>query len=550
MLPASPAHIGQLLEAQVDRFADKPFLLVESDGRVFTYRQFDAAVSRAARLLAAQGIGKGDRVSLYLTNSAEYFIFYFACFKIGAWAGPVNALLKPQEIEFIVANSEAAVIVTQPDLQSTLADVRQRIPSLREIIVIERQESGVRSQESGVRSQEPGSKKREAAKLETQSAGDDELLVLPQPANTTTGEQLATDNWQLAAASLSRDDEAVIIYTSGTTGKPKGVLLTHGNLLANAQQIAEWLRLTEADRSLMIMPLFHVNALMTTGLAALWAGGSVVLAPRFSASRHWQMIADYGVTYFGSVATMLSLLNHTYPDGVPAGLDTSRLRFALCGSAPVPVEVMKTYEALFHCPVIEGYGLSESSCRSTFNPTDERRRVGSVGLPIGNEMRVFDNHDNELEPNQVGEIVMRGSNLMKAYYKNEAATREAFRSGWFHTGDLGYRDADGFYYVVDRKSDMIIRGGENIYPREIDEVLYQHPQVKDAATIGVPDELYGEAVKSFVVLRDGCTASETEIMDFCRARLADFKCPKTIEILDDIPKGPTGKLLKRELSKR
>jgi long-chain acyl-CoA synthetase len=246
---------------------------------------------------------------------------------------------------------------------------------------------------------------------------------------------------------------------------------------------------------------------------------------------------------------MLSLLNHTYPDGVPRSFDTSRLRFALCGSAPVPVEVMKRFESLFDCPVIEGYGLSESTCRSTFNPVDDRRRAGSIGLPIGNQMQVFDDKDCELGPNQIGEIVLRGSNLMKGYYKNEAATREAFRSGWFHSGDLGFRDEDGFFYVVDRKSDMIIRGGENIYPREIDEVLYQHPLVKDAATIGVADALYGEEVKSFVVLRDDCEATEAEILEFCRARLADFKCPKTIEFLEDIPKGPTGKLLKRELNR-
>jgi long-chain acyl-CoA synthetase len=381
-----------------------------------------------------------------------------------------------------------------------------------------------------------------------------------EPTGGTTGD-VSLMIWNLSETMTSEqpapgprppapDDEAIIIYTSGTTGKPKGVLLTHGNLLTNAREIARWLQLTEDDRSLMIMPLFHVNALMTTGLAALWAGASIVLAPRFSASRHWQTISDYGVTYFGSVATMLSRLNHTYPEGVPAGLDTHRLRFALCGSAPVPVEVMKTYEARFRCPVIEGYGLSESTCRSTFNPTDERRRAGSVGLPIGNEMNVFDDHDHELAPHQVGEIVMRGANLMKGYYKNDAATREAFRSGWFHTGDLGYRDDEGFYYVVDRKSDMIIRGGENIYPREIDEVLYEHPKVKDAATIGVPDELYGEEVKSFVVLRDGCEATEEEIMTHCRDRLADYKCPKAVAFLDDIPKGPTGKLLKRELAKQ
>lgn len=500
-----------MLQSRVEQSPDKEFLIIESDGRMFTRREFYGEVNRASELLALLGVTKGERVSLYLTNSAEYLIFYFACFGLGAWAGPVNAHLKPQEIEFIVANSEAGTIVTQPDFYPNLSETLAHAASVRNVIVIE--SSG---QWSVVNGRVPSESERSA-------------IVKPN---------------------ISKDDEAVIIYTSGTTGKPKGVLLTHGNMLVNAREIAEWLRLDEDDRSLMIMPLFHVNALMTTGMAALWAGASIVLAPRFSASRHWETISRYGVTYFGSVATMLSLLNHTYPGGVPDDLDTSRLRFALCGSAPVPIEVMKTFESLFDCPVIEGYGLSESTCRSTFNPVDGRRRAGSIGLPIGNRMRIFDDKDVELGPNQVGEIVLSGANLMKGYYKNEAATREAFRSGWFHSGDLGYRDEDGFFYVVDRKSDMIIRGGENIYPREIDEVLYRHPKVKDAATIGIRHELYGEEVKSFVVLRDHCELNEEEILEFCRARLADFKCPKTIEFLEDIPKGPTGKLLKRELGKR
>jgi acyl-CoA synthetase (AMP-forming)/AMP-acid ligase II len=512
----SPENIRELLEAQVERSPDKEFLFLESDGRVFTYRQFDDHVNRAAGTLTSLGIKKGDRVSLLLTNRAEYLIFYFACFKIGAWAGPVNALLKPKEIAFIIADSEAGTVVTQPDLLPHLDETRKRVKSLQNVLVVG---------DDGSWSIEPSSVS--GSRLQDSRSNPGPGTLNPE---------------------LSATDDAVIIYTSGTTGKPKGVLLTHGNLLSNARQIAEWLRLTETDRSLMIMPLFHVNALMATGMAVLWVGGSIVLAPRFSASRHWETIARYGVSYFGSVATMLSMLNHTYPSGSPARLDTDRFRFALCGSAPVPVEVLKKFERLFDCPVIEGYGLSESTCRATFNPIDEHRRVGSVGLPIGNEIRIFDDNDRELGARQVGEIVLRGPNIMKGYYKNETATLDAFRSGWFHTGDLGYRDEDGYFYVVDRKSDMIIRGGENIYPREIDEVLYQHPKVKDAATVGVPHELYGEEVKSFVVLRDGERATEPELIEFCTERLADFKCPKSIEIVRDIPKGPTGKLLKRELT--
>jgi long-chain acyl-CoA synthetase len=513
---APPANIRELLETRVGETPDKDFLLMESGDRVFTYRQFDDEVNRAAATLLGLGVRKGDRVSLLLTNRAEFLIFYFACFKIGAWAGPVNALLKPREIEFIIADSEAATVVTQPDLLPHLDEAREHVKSLRNVLVVE---------------------------------DDDQWSVIDNEDNhSESGRDASESNSepQTRNPELSPANEAVIIYTSGTTGKPKGVLLTHGNLLSNAQQIAEWLRLTADDRSLIVMPLFHVNGLMTTAMAALWAGGSMVLAPRFSASRHWETISRYGVTYFGSVATMLSMLNHTHTEGLPVGLDVSRFRFALCGSAPVPVEVLKTFESLFKFPVIEGYGLSESTCRATFNPIDERR-PGSVGKPIGNEVRIFDENDRELAPHQIGEIVLRGPNIMKGYYKNEAATREAFRSGWFHTGDLGYRDEDECFYVVDRKSDMIIRAGENIYPREIDEVLYQHSKVKDAATVGVPHELYGEDVKSFIVLREGEQTTEQEIIEFCRERLADFKCPKSVEFVEDIPKGPTGKLLKREL---
>lgn len=507
--------VRQLLETRAAECADNDCLLSEADELILNYREFDFSVNRTANLLMSQGIRKGDRVSLFLTNRLEYLLFYFACFKLGAWAGPINALLKPPETRFVLENSEAAVAVTEPTLLPTLAEASAPVTTLREIILV-------------------GETRGTADQYVSKPVIDYAREVFDQPE-------------RLEPVALSPSDEAVIIYTSGTTGKPKGVLLTHGNLLANAREIAEWLRLTREDRSLIIMPLFHVNALMTTGLAVLWAGGSSVLAPRFSASRHWERIARNGVTYFGSVATMLALLNNTYPGGVPAGLDVGSLRFALCGSAPVPLEIMRRYEDLFHCPVVEGYGLTECTCRATFNPIDGERRPGSIGLPISNEMKILDEGDRETEKGKVGEIAIRGANVMKGYYKNDDATREALRSGWLHTGDLGYRDEDGFFFIVDRKSDMIIRGGENIYPREIDEVLYKHPKVKDAATVGIPDAIYGEGVTSFVVLREGLAATQEEILAFCRSRLADFKCPQSVEFVADIPKGPTGKLLKREL---
>jgi acyl-CoA synthetase (AMP-forming)/AMP-acid ligase II len=499
-------NLRELLEQRTRATPSRTFLFSEADGRSYTYAEFDAAVNRAAHMLAARGIRKGDVVSLLMPNGVEYIVSYFACFKLGALAGPINSLLKPQELAYVIANSEAVALLVNAEFEAKIEEIKNELPSLREIIIF-----------------------------------DDERQA------TAGFEGAGLDD--ATGALIGPDDEAIIIYTSGTTGKPKGCLLTHANLIANARQITEWLKFTERDRLLTLMPLFHMNAVSVTTMTPLYAGGSTVVSRKFSASRFWQIISDYEVTSFGSVATMLQMLLATYPEGVPAGLQTSQLRFAMCGSAPVPAEVLKRFEETFHCLVIEGYGLSESTCRSTFNPPDERRRPGSCGMPIGNEMKVFDEEDREVADGELGEIVMRGENILKGYYKNEEATARAFRQGWFHTGDIGYRDADGFFYIVDRKSDMIIRGGENIYPREVDEVLYQHPSVASAAVIGVPDKLYGEEVAAFIVLKEGTHASEDEFLNFCRERLADYKCPKTVRFVADIPKGPTGKLLKRELTR-
>jgi len=502
----APQNLGLLLERRVGIAPEKHFLFSEADGRRFTFAQFDDAVNRASRMLKSNGVSQGDVVSLLMPNSVEYIIAYFACWKLGAIAGPVNSLLKADEVAFVISDSDAKVLLVHSDFLPTIYSISHGLPDLRAVIEF-----------------------------------DDEATAT----NGLSAETIAIGE----ETDVNLDSEAIIIYTSGTTGKPKGCLLTHGNLIANARQISQWLGFTKDDRLLTVMPLFHMNAVSVTTISALYAGGSTVVSPKFSASRFWQIVSDYEVTSFGSVATMLSILLGTYPDGVPKGLKTDQLRFAMCGSAPVPTEVLQRFEETFNCLVIEGYGLSESTCRSTFNPPDERRRPGSCGKAIGNEMQVVDEEDREVTNGELGEIVMRGENILKGYYKNKEATATAFRNGWFHTGDIGYRDADGFFYIVDRKSDMIIRGGENIYPREIDQILYQHPAVAAAATIGVPDPLYGEEVAAFLVLKEGSQATEEDIISFCRARLADFKCPKSVRIVRDIPKGPTGKLLKRELSR-
>lgn len=497
--------VGELLRRRVEAASEKTFISSTEDGRHYTYAEFDAAVNRTVRLLAASGIGKGETVSLLMPNSVEYVVAYFACFKLGAVAGPVNSLLKHSEMAYVIANSDSKALLVSSDFAAAIEGLEDEIPTLDAIIELDSVEQ-VTANFSG---------------------SAEKLPVEP----------------------VAPDDAAIIIYTSGTTGKPKGCVLTHANLLANARQISDWLSFTPDDCLLTVMPLFHMNAVSVTTMAPLYAGGSTVVSPKFSASRFWQIVSDYRITTFGSVATMLSMLLQKYPDGVPAGMHTEQLRFAMCGSAPVPAEVMRQFEDKFNCLVVEGYGLSESTCRSTFNPPNKTRKPGSCGVPIGNELRIVDDNDVDVSEGERGEIVLRGENIFKEYFRNPDATATAFRGGWFHTGDVAYRDADGFVFIVDRKSDMIIRGGENIYPREIDEVLYQHPAVEAAAAIGVPDQLYGEEVAAFIVLKAGLTATDTEFMEFCRARLADYKCPKSVRFVKEIPKGPTGKLLKRELAK-
>jgi long-chain acyl-CoA synthetase len=514
MTVESNQNVRSLLEGRANATPDKLFLFSAADGRKWTYREFDCAVNRTANLLRDNGVQKGDVVSLLLPNSPEYVAAYFACWKIGAIAGPINSLLKDEEIRWAINNSEAKLTLAGSEFISAM-----RVPS--------------------------------------------SVPASPAPVAHLVFDDVAIANEfpeDIPGCHLSSDHEAIIIYTSGTTGKPKGCLLTHGNLIANALQIAEWMAFGPSDRLLTVMPLFHMNAVSVTTLTALYAGASTVVAPKFSASKFWDWIEEYEITSFGSVATMLSMLlaksresraesgeqTHKLATGDPR---LSTLRFAMCGSAPVPAELLKKFEEKFGVLVIEGYGLSESTCRSTFNPPNEGRRPGSCGLPIGNEMKIFDESDNEMPVGEPGEIVLRGPNIFKGYFKNPKETEKAFASGWFHTGDIGFRDADGFFYIADRKSDMIIRGGENIYPREIDDLLYTHPAVAAAAVIGVPNELYGEDVAAFVVLKDGQKITATELIDFCKQHLADYKCPKTVHFVMDIPKGPTGKLLKRELAK-
>ena len=326
-------------------------------------------------------------------------------------------------------------------------------------------------------------------------------------------------------------DLAAIVYTSGTTGKPKGAMLTHSSYLWDAEAIVKHAQMTEEDRFLCILPLFHVNAQVVTTLAPMVAGGSMVLTPKFSPVDFLETLATSEATAFSGVPTVYAILNNM------PGLekyDLSRLRFCICGAAPMPVEVFETFEKKFNAVIMEGYGLTEGTCASSVNPLD-KRKIGSIGLPLeGQEMKIED-----------GEICIKGPNLMQGYYKNPEATAAAIRDGWLHTGDLGRVDEDGYYYIAGRKKEMIIRGGENIYPKEIEEVLYQHPAVAEAAIVGLPDEKWGEEVAAFLVTKE--ELGEEAIFAYCQEKLADYKCPKRVIFRKELDKTATGKIQKHRL---
>ncbi len=328
------------------------------------------------------------------------------------------------------------------------------------------------------------------------------------------------------------DDLAAVVYTSGTTGKPKGAMLTHANYVWDAEAIVRRAEMTAADRFLCILPLFHVNAQVVTTLAPMVAGGSMVLMERFSPLEMLAELARTGATAFSAVPTVYAVLN-SIPEA--ERFDLSHLRFCICGAAPMPIEVFTTFEQKFNARILEGYGLTEGTCASSVNVL-HKRKIGSIGVPLeGQEMRIED-----------GEIVIRGPNVMKGYYRNPAATAEVLRDGWLYTGDLGYEDDEGFFYIRGRKKEMIIRGGENIYPKEIEDVLYGHPAVAEAAVVGRPHPKWGEEVVAFIVHRGECTAES--IIDFCRERLADFKCPTRVLFREELPKTATGKIQKHLLT--
>lgn len=496
--------IPQMLETRADQAPGKTFLYF-GDNEV-SYSQLNEISNCIANGLIALGIKKSDKVCMYMANCAEYIYSFFGIMKAGAVATPVNSLLKAEEVAYIVNNSDAKAIITQSKFADIVDNIRTRCPKLQSLIIADSDES---------------SRGRIALK------------------------QLLGANSSQPAVSIDSEDIAGIIYTSGTTGHPKGVELTHENYLTDSEQIAAAARMTTDDRFLCILPLFHVNAQVVTTLSPMYAGASMILLEGFSPKTFLPALARYKATAFSGVPTVYAILN-TLPDAEK--YDLSKLRFCICGAAPMPVEVFNAFEKKYKAFILEGFGLSEGTCASSINPLDGKRKIGSIGLPLkGQEMRIFDDKDGELPPGKVGEIVVRGRNVMKGYYRNPQATADALKNGWLHTGDLGYVDDEGYFYIVGRKKEMIIRGGENIYPKEAEEVLYKHPAILEAAVVGIPDKIWGEEVMAFIILKEGAALTVEEVIAYCRQRLADFKCPRKVEFAKAFPKTATGKIQKNKI---
>jgi long-chain acyl-CoA synthetase len=469
------------------------------DGLVLDYSQLRAAVGRVSSLLSTLGVTAGDRVAIMLPNVPAFPMAFYGALASGAVVVPMNPLLKSREVSFYLADSGAKVLFAW----QTAAE--------------------------------------EAAKGAAATGTTVVIVDEPDMASLLAGQPAGP-----ARADRADDDDAVILYTSGTTGQPKGAQLTHANLARNAALTNETLLGVSQDDVVMgCLPLFHVFGL-TCGLnATIAGGGTLTLLPRFDPGKALEIIARDRVTVFEGVPTMYAAMLH-HPDCTTA--DVTSLRTCVSGGAAMPVEILHSFEKAFGCMILEGYGLSETSPVASFNHPDAERKPGSIGTPVrGVEMRIVGPDGSGVPPGEVGEIAIRGHNVMKGYWGKPEATADAIPDGWFRTGDLARVDEDGYYFIVDRKKEMIIRGGYNVYPREIEEVLYEHPAVAEAAVVGMPQHDLGEEVGAAVALKPGAAATPEELRDFVKQRVAAYKYPRLVWLVDELPKGPTGKILRREV---
>ena len=472
---------------------------VRVDNAAMTYRALDEASARVAALLHERGLKPGDRVGIMMPNVSEVPVVYYGVLRAGGVVVPMNPLLKVREVAYYLGDSGAGLIFAW---------------------------HGFADQARG------GAEQADAEAIVVDEVSFPELLASVEPV--------------YEVADAADEDTAVILYTSGTTGHPKGAELTHGNLRSNTEVSRDEIVHAGPDDVIFGgLPLFHVFGQTVALNVAVASGACLTLLPRFDAEHALRIISGHKVTVFEGVPTMYVALIHQ-PNR--ADYDTSSLRECISGGAALPVEVLRGFEEAFDVPVLEGYGLSETSPVASFNLPGRERKPGSIGTPIRDvQMRVVTADDDDVPEGEVGEIIIRGPNVMKGYWQRPEATAEALRDGWFHTGDLARVDEDGYFYIVDRKKDMIIRGGYNVYPREIEEVLYEHPAVAEAAVIGLPHPSLGEEVAAAVALKPGATITAEELRDYVKSQVAAYKYPRHVWIVDALPKGATGKIQKRDI---
>jgi long-chain acyl-CoA synthetase len=497
-------NVASLADDAFARNGDYPSLWFE--GRWYTSGEMHAATAAAAAGLRDLGVRPGDRVVVTMLNCPEVGITYNAAWRAGAAVVPVLFLLTAEELAHILRDAEAAAVVTTPELLPKVQEAVAQAASVRHVICVG-------------------------------GTGDMAAPGVVDFASLTAASPLP------APHDAAPSDVAVILYTSGTTGRPKGVLLSHHNLVSMAGNAHAATDLGDGNVGLAALPLSHSYGISAT-LGSSFTKGTAAMLRWFDAGESLRLIEEFRVTVTAFVPTMMVyLLDH--PDA--ATRDASSLRWVISGGAALPVEVQREFEARFGCTVLQGYGLSESSAQCAIN-RKEAPRLGSVGTPVpGVEVRIVDDDGNDVAPGELGEIVMRGPNVMLGYRNMPQETAEVLRDGWLHSGDVGRMDADGYLYVVERKKDLIIRGGFNILPRDVEEVLHEHPAVANAAVIGVPDRRMGEQVRAYVALKSGATATPEELMAFCRERLAAFKTPSSVELLPALPLNAIGKVLKRQL---
>jgi len=486
-------NVAQLLERAALHHRDRRALIAGE--RRWTYGELDAEVSTLAGRLQALGLRPGERIGLHLPNVPGFVVAYYAAQKAGLVPLSLNVTYAAEEIAYIVGDAEASAVVTTSGVAAGLP-ARGAMTSVRHLIDV------------------------------------GELDGLPK------GEPLR-------AMECDREETAAILYTSATTGRPKGVMLSHANVVSNAHATVRHLRMTPDDRGLCALPMFHCFGQNFILNALVAAGGQLVLHERFAPDRFVEAIALHRITLFYAVPAMYILFL-----GADRPYDFSSVRLFFSAAATLPTDVERRWHEVYAAWIHQGYGLTECSPFASYNH-DIAFRPGSVGTPIDNvEMKIVDEAGYQVADGELGEILIKGPNVMKGYYGNPAATAEAIRAGWLHSGDIGYRDQDGYYFIVDRVKDMINVAGFKVFPREVEEVLFRHPAVKEAAVVGVPDPVRGEAVKAFVVLNQGATAAAEALRALCRGAVASYKVPECIEFLDALPKNPTGKILKKELRRR